>query len=81
MNVLIPKGTTVDLYAATGITVGVQINVQNIGDGEVRLYPDAVASDDNYTLITTYGYATNTAGDAGAYAYSLTGGLLNVRAV
>lgn len=36
-NVVLPQGTWVDLYSATGLTAGTQIQVQNVGNVPVRV--------------------------------------------
>ena len=36
--ILVPAKSAVDIYAVTGITVGVQITIQNIGDLVLRVH-------------------------------------------
>lgn len=38
MNVALPAGMPVDLYAATGITAGTQLRVHNVGSDEFALF-------------------------------------------
>lgn len=45
-NVDLPQGTWVNLYTATGLTVGTQIQVQNIGGVDVRLVTQAAQPTD-----------------------------------
>lgn len=81
-NILIPKNTWVDLYAATGIVVGVQIIVQNLGACDLYAASQASAPTDlsAYQVIEFAKTAANEAGDAGAWVYSLNcDGLVNVR--
>ena len=80
MNVNLPARTWVDLYDATGITVGVQISVLNITSRPVRLASTAiepVATDDHIPLPFN-DTKMNAAGDAGAWAFSVAGGAVDV---
>ncbi len=78
MNVDLPRNTPVDLYAATGITVGVQLRVSNLTTGDVRLSTSEAGLVDNHVPITGYEQAVNSVGDAGAWALSTGGGGVNV---
>lgn len=40
-NVVLPAGTWVNLYTATGLTVGTQIQIQNVGNVDVRVVSQA----------------------------------------
>lgn len=83
-NVTLPAGTWVDLYTATGITVGLQLTVQNITSRDVRLSATAiepVVTDDHIPLTYGHGLAVNEAGDAGAWALALAGGAVDVKEV
>lgn len=83
LNVALPANTWVNLYAATGITVGVKIAVQNLGSNTIRLAVKATEP------LTTDGFNELTPGDAqyqnqdadsGAWAFSLVNAnLVNVR--
>ena len=81
-NILLPAGTWVDLYDESGITVGTQINVQNVGAGHIYLYAGATSpiSLSGYAVLVEYGVMQNDSGDSGAWAYSESGGKVNVRA-
>jgi hypothetical protein len=85
MNVTLPERTYVDLYAETGITVGVQIEVLNIATNDVRLYATASTpdpkSDDHLPLAKDREAARNQIGDPGAWAISVAGGAVDVREV
>lgn len=83
-NVTLPDGVWVDLYAATGLPVGDQIELQNIGSVEVYLYSGATAPaevpGDAYNILPVYEFAQNASGDAGAWAAVKNNkGLVNVR--
>lgn len=81
-NVPIPSDTPVDLYAATGITVGVKIEAQNIGCSDVRLYSQLAEAivGDGQQVIHRGEYMENDEGDSGAWAISShQDGLLNVK--
>lgn len=83
-NVLLPKETYVDLYAGSGITVGTQIKVLNMTPNTVRLFSTAstpTSTDDNIPLPFRAGTAQNDAGDPGAWAYSVSGGSVDVKEV
>ena len=45
-NVVLPSGTWVNLYTATGLTVGTQIQVQNVGNVPVRVVSQAAEPTD-----------------------------------
>ena len=45
-NVVLPLGTWVNLYTATGLTVGTQIQVQNVGNVPVRVVSQAATPTD-----------------------------------
>lgn len=83
-NVTLTEDTWIDLYDATGLTPGDQIELQNIGKEPVYLYSGATAPvgipGDAYNLLPVFEYAQNVSGDAGAWALSKGGkGLVNVR--
>ncbi len=70
----------VDLYDATGIVVGTQIIIQNIGDSNVRLVEAASQPSLNggYNLVVGKNYSTSATAPIGAWAYSHEGTLLQV---
>lgn len=80
-NIILPPQTWVDLYAQSGINVGLQILAQNIGVCDVYLTTQTIQpSDDSAHQIIKRGqFAINDAGDSGAWAYCRMGGLINVR--
>lgn len=83
-NVKLPAKTYVDLYAATGFTVGAQICVTNLTPDQVRVFDTAsepTTSDDFYPCTWRHAPVKNTGGDAGAWAYSVTGGAVDVKEV
>lgn len=80
-NITLPKGVWVDLYDESGITVGVQIVVQSLSSGSVRLSSMAAepSGADGFQLLNEGIEATNGDGDLGAWAMSMVGGAVNVR--
>ena len=82
-SVLIPPNQWVDLYAATGISVGTQIIVQNIGSSEADLTESAAEpiSSDGFNPIPPREFFTNAAGNVGAWAFSRDKTTLQVEAV
>jgi len=86
-NILLPAGQWVDLYAGSGFPAGTALSVANIGAADV--YVTVAASEppigyDAYNVINRANGVLyrNTAGDAGAWAYSQhCDGKLNVREV
>lgn len=83
-NVTLPANTWVDLYVATGITIGVKIQIQNLGSNTVRLAtvetePTPSTGYSEIHFRTNIGME-NQVGDSGAWAYSESQtGLLNIR--
>ena len=78
MNVTLPQRIAVDLYIATGITVGAQLKVTNLTTGAVRLSISEQGLIDDHIPLNAYVQAKNDAGDAGAWAMSTGGGGINV---
>ncbi len=83
LNVVIPPNVWTDLYAASGITVGNRIAVQNIGVCDIFLSAQAIAPVDNinHQVLKRSQFMVNDAGDNGAWALCIAGGLVNVRLV
>lgn len=82
-SVPLPRNTWVDLYAATGITVGSQIIIQNIGSSEAYL-SESVASPAptvGRNIISPRLYLTSADTPVGAWALSEDGTTLQVEAV
>ncbi len=69
-SVDLPSNEWVDLYAATGITPGLQIKVQNTGTADVYLNAGASQPPDfeAFVLVLRGIQAINDTGDAGAWA-------------
>lgn len=55
-NVVLPIGEWVDLYTETGLTVGTQIQVQNVGDVDIRVVTQAATPTDasGYNIIRPF---------------------------
>ena len=80
-DVVLPAKTPVDLYAATGITVGTKVSVQNITSSDVRVYVGATAPTQGVSggaLLIPSQSGENTQGDSGLWAWSVTGGAVQV---
>ena len=82
-NVPLPAGTWVDLYDATGITVGVKLAVQNLGSNTIQLAVKAtepLATDGFNELVPGNDQYQNQDSDSGAWAKSLVNdNIVNVR--
>jgi len=82
-NIIVPAATIVDLYATAVITVGVQIVVKMIGEGNAKLYSGATLTgepDDSTGFYPIYERESksNDAGDLGAFIWSHHGCTINV---
>ena len=80
-NVKLDKNTAVDLYDATGITPGTQIQVYNNDSTTVKLSTSEAGLSDDYVNVGGFEAFHNDAGDAGAWAICFSGGLINVKEV
>lgn len=81
MNVTLPANVWVNLYTATGISVGTKIKVFNLGSTTVRLASTAntpTPADDHFTLRATNLSVENDTTDLGAWALSTGSGGVNV---
>ena len=87
-NIVLPAGVWTDLYSASGITVGVQIVIENLTTLPVKHHAGATVpanaeKDDNtgsFERIMAYEEKVNELNDNGSWAYSsVVDGLLNVR--
>ena len=80
-NIRLTAQTWINIYAESGITVGDQILVQNIGVCDVYLTSQAAQPTEYtaYQMIERSQFSINDQGDAGAWAYCHSGGLINVR--
>ncbi len=79
--VTVPEKTWVNVYAATGITVGTQLIIQNIGSSDSWLVDSTNEPDENSTgrnIIDPRVYLTTDAAPDGVWAYSQTGTTLQV---
>lgn len=78
--VIIPPSTWVDLYDETGITIGVQLVIQNTGGSDARLSESATEPDNEsgYNTIIPRVYLTNQTSAVGAWGFSDTGTTLQV---
>ncbi len=81
-NITLASGTWVNLYTSSGIAVGTKIIVQNIGNGDVYLNTGATTptSLSAYNVLPETEEKQNSAGDTGAWAFSIRGGNVNVGA-
>lgn len=79
-SIKIQPNAWIDLYAESGITVGVQLIMQNIGGGEAILSESVLIPTDivGHNTIVPRSYLTNSASSVGAWAYSSTGTTLQV---
>lgn len=79
-NVPLTKGVATDLYAATGIAVGTQLNIQNLTCDCLRLAVSQAALTTDCRVAKVLDTASNSAGDTGAWAMStVNDGEINVR--
>lgn len=81
-NIEIPPGIWTDLYVESGIDVGTQILIQNIGVCDVSLVAQASQPTDldAIQILERADFSINDAGDAGAWAFCQhTNGRVNVR--
>ncbi len=88
-NIDIPAGQWVNLYDETSIAVGVEIIIENLSDNleegaVVRLYAGATAPAGSgegagYSQLFPGASKRNQSGDAGAWAWSSTNTLVNIR--
>jgi len=72
-RITIPDDVWVDLYAASGIPVGTQITVHNVGNDEVFLSTKATQPTEIGLPVKPYQSSTNEAGDSGAWAFAPNG--------
>lgn len=80
---LVPvNGQWVDLYAATGITVGTQIIIQNFKSNSPVALADTASEPTSTTgrvRVDETQFYQNEAGDAGAWAYCSSSALISVQ--
>lgn len=78
--VKLQAGTWLDIYDATGITVGVKLIIQNVGRDEARLSESALEpiSTTGYNNLLLNEYLTSATAPVGAWAFSKLGTTLQV---
>jgi len=73
-NVNLPSDVWVDLYDTTGINIGIQLEVQNVGAADVQLTARATTPPDDsdaFNIVSGRNVlARNEEGDVGAWARS-----------
>lgn len=79
-NIRIPEKQWVNVYEQSGITVGTQIEIQNVGGGLLRVHSGATVGE-GYNLLPVRKRLQNVPGDSGAWVYGATGGQITVRQV
>ena len=85
-RVLLPARTWVNLYTATGITVGKQLKIIKMTSGDPILAstasePDIAGGDDYINLNHELQISFNENGDLGAWALSVSGDAIDVKEV
>ena len=81
MDVILPPGVWVDLYAATGILTTLPLNAINLTPNDVRLTSTDIEPDgstNHVPLLFGRGTGVNDATDPGAWAMCVGGGAVNV---
>ena len=80
LSIPLPPNTWVDLYDATGITIGTQIIIQNIGSSEVKVTEslNEPLDPEGFNLIVARGFVTNADSNIGAWAIAELGSTLQV---
>ena len=86
-NIQLVASTWIDLYAESGIAPGTQIVITNLSSKFVKFYagasvPVGAENDDNtgsYDRLIGYEEKVNQIGDVGAWAFTYSSGLLNVK--
>ena len=84
-NITLQENEWTDIYAATGISVGTKIAVENVGNTDIQLTTLATEPPKDYNAYVVCrrngpNYENDT-GDSGAWAFCITTGKLNVRIV
>ena len=82
-SVILPRNVFVDLYAATGITVGTKLLIQNIGSSKARLYESNVMPlpTIGYNIIEKDKFLGSASAPVGVWAMSTGSTILQVEAV
>ena len=73
--VVVPQGTWIDIYAATGITAGAAIDIQNLSSFKVRAveYDSEPDLTSGYHSLSSLAWAALSAGNVGGWLYSAYG--------
>ena len=79
-SVVIPSDIWVNLYAATSITAGTKLIIQNIGTSRARLVESATqpTPEVGHNLISPSETVNNFAENVGAWAYASPGTILQI---
>lgn len=79
-QVVLPSKTWVDLYDATGITLGTQLIIQNTGGTEARLVESLAQPEltSGFNLIPERDFLTSAAAPVGSWAYAHSGTTLHI---
>lgn len=76
MIVKLPANTPIDLYAATGVTVGNVISITNVTESDVKVYESDTG---DYLMLSNNGdIAMTQYGATGAYAFCMSHGAVQV---
>lgn len=67
MIITLSPGVPVNLYAATGVTVGKQLHLHNVTGERVHISTSQTGLSDNYDTIDGTQSRTNQVGDTGAW--------------
>jgi len=84
MIVKLPPNEYVDLYAATGFTVGNVLAVTNVSGSDVKLFSTASTpsvDSDFFPCLFHHNTVNNTSGDVGAWAQCIGLGAVDVKEV
>lgn len=79
-QVVLPSKTWVDLYDATGITLGTQLIIQNTGGTEARLVESLAQPEltNGFNLIPERDFLTSATAPVGSWAYAHSGTTLHI---
>lgn len=70
--IVVPQGTWVDIYAATGITTGAAIDIQNLTKLIIRAveFDSEPSLENGYNIFGPFEWATLSEGNVGGWVYS-----------
>jgi len=76
-SVVLPSGTWVDIYLATGIATGTKLIIQNLDDSDVRLVESSVMPllTDGFNIITEKSFLESADTPIGVWAYAYRSGV------